>query len=1181
MARHTPMHKSSPATSAAVRGIPALIAVLLSLALVVSGFLTRPASAAEPADPAAAVSVTLGYPDGQPHAGGVTVQPGEAFSGTININTTSTPTKDATNLKVTLRVPKAHISSLKIDDFTDATVGESTQTHTISEVTTEGDDDVITVTWPTFYKGASLSIPFDLTLANGETPDGFVVKPVATITSDQNPTAVTSDPLTITARYPQMTLTKTANGKNADGTTVVGTGYAATTTGSDGTTIKYIDEDSATLVSFSFTTQVQGNRRTLTSATLTDTLPTYTDYKGNTRTAAFDAALNDGWTLSADGKSVSYTKTGKSDSLANEFPTLRLSFPGLVLSSSGTHDGNDYDYATLTNSATVTTTVSDPMEGEKTPTASDSITINVASGGAASVGGGNLWLFSSGMGQSVQGGYVADTTQNKKKNFEWNFDARQESQYSMNGVELHDEAGAGCASGTCGPDKRLKVTALSSISITGLSAAEVVAAIQSVRAYKDDGSYDTYTPSAASSTTASVTFDSGTTYAGFSIIFKPDWLWKPNVHIYVYAASYLRDPSSVHYVENSSTNKISNTGCLKSNSVLESPGTDGKTTETVISTTTSQSTASYTLKKFNEEMHIHLDGGTVTQNTTFMGITSINGVLDAEKTYENPRVVLMLPKGLEWVKYDQTASASGAPVDACNRVVKTSGITTIDNYKGSGRTAVIIPLDESALREIMSGSTDGSAWLEFDLKATKDADPEPNSNVLSAFITADNAPDPGNESGFTDFTSQLPRVAGAGVYPDKYGIGPHTTIAASAGTFTVRSLSGAFYGNQTVKSTSASSQSGINVTRGIDFTYHLTVGNVGGSKISYTRPGVSLIDVLPSRTNGSKFDVRLSSFPTTVPTGYTLLYSTGATDSAEADNPSGADGRLTWQTQAELAAAGKTAADVTAIKMVPIDTSTTIAPDTSLSLDLPVTVPSGETVDAVSASDYEDNTRTGIGLIAYLDAVNSFSYRSWDTSKADDAQLTSAVNWKAANNTYVRLGSVAGFVIKKVDASDTLKTLSGATFSLATASGTSGSTITSDPSSATTGDNGLITFYGLSPADDGTTLTGTLTETAAPANYLKADGLSISVSAFTDTLRMTCTVAGDGDSSSASESGTACSGHGTKTDPFIIADRPVVSSLPSTGGRLGMLVLAVAATFLLALLTTAGCVLLKPRKRKH
>ena len=77
--------------------------------------------------------------------------------------------------------------------------------------------------------------------------------------------------------------------------------------------------------------------RSYRSVVITDTLPTYINYAGQTVTAHFDPAKNPNWTLGADGKTVTLRYDVPNgtphlfDNYRDNLPgysELRLSFPG-------------------------------------------------------------------------------------------------------------------------------------------------------------------------------------------------------------------------------------------------------------------------------------------------------------------------------------------------------------------------------------------------------------------------------------------------------------------------------------------------------------------------------------------------------------------------------------------------------------------------------------------------------------------------------------------------------------------------------------------------------------------------------------------------------------------------------------------------------------------------------------
>ena len=98
----------------------------------------------------------------------------------------------------------------------------------------------------------------------------------------------------------------------------------------------YIDNPEYVLFKFRADFNHEGTwyqrNRLMEKIVVTDTLPTYTDESGNTRTAQFDASKNPGWTDNGDG-TVSYTITAdnmQEDNALNQLEALKLylKFPG-------------------------------------------------------------------------------------------------------------------------------------------------------------------------------------------------------------------------------------------------------------------------------------------------------------------------------------------------------------------------------------------------------------------------------------------------------------------------------------------------------------------------------------------------------------------------------------------------------------------------------------------------------------------------------------------------------------------------------------------------------------------------------------------------------------------------------------------------------------------------------------
>ena len=116
--------------------------------------------------------------------------------------------------------------------------------------------------------------------------------------------------------------------------------------------------------------------RALESYKITDTLPTYTDAKGNQRTAEFRPEENSGWVLSEDGKTVSfnlnerkrvklphgeYLDISSGGDLYEEGVQLNLRFPGAKINSK---TDKEKDRVYYKNSAEISAVPYNPGQGE-------------------------------------------------------------------------------------------------------------------------------------------------------------------------------------------------------------------------------------------------------------------------------------------------------------------------------------------------------------------------------------------------------------------------------------------------------------------------------------------------------------------------------------------------------------------------------------------------------------------------------------------------------------------------------------------------------------------------------------------------------------------------------------------------------------------------------------------------
>ena len=109
--------------------------------------------------------------------------------------------------------------------------------------------------------------------------------------------------------------------------------------------------------------------RSYRSVIITDTLPTYVNYAGQTVTAHFDPAKNPNWTLSADGKTVTLRYDVPTTGVPHLFDNYRDNLPGyseLRLSFPGAKYLNGSDRVVFENNATLQGLPYNPSAAEDT-----------------------------------------------------------------------------------------------------------------------------------------------------------------------------------------------------------------------------------------------------------------------------------------------------------------------------------------------------------------------------------------------------------------------------------------------------------------------------------------------------------------------------------------------------------------------------------------------------------------------------------------------------------------------------------------------------------------------------------------------------------------------------------------------------------------------------------------------
>lgn len=1125
------------------RSFRTVCGILLTIILFLAGSIVS-ATAEQPdspsaSDPAALVSVRLGYEGDSSHPEGVTLDPGgKPYSGLIRVNAGTHPTKPVKNLKVVLHAPGQYVDSLSVNPSSD-------NTYTVSPQSRQDGDTTITITWPSFNPSTTPNITFTVGFAAGVTPEGTVIHPYVETSSDQNPTPVKSGELTIIAKYPPMTMQKEANGEFADDSLVVGS-----TAGADSACIPEDSTGKNAVIDFTFPVTYEKDKpedkqigRYQSAVTVTDTLPTYTDCSGGMRTASFSGLLNPEWKLSSDGKSATFSHMSPSDQgdmETNNIPALHLTFPGLKLTGHGTSTkpNEPYSFGVVTNHATLTAKTANPSPTElKERTASDSIRIRVATRAAAFETDKLSFHKYTDMAGLFSDHDLSDTLGNKTKSLPWDMQITNNSHTPEGHIVLDDRPGettcqgASSSSLECGLDPRMRFTEITGISIYNgqkqLDAQQTSDAIQSITAYQDDGSTRIYTwPSTGSQ---SITF--GDNVNGITITFKPTWLLQPGGTIDAKLSTKIRDPQTLAWSStDTGKNALFNTGTMSAQPTIRIIDPSGKPVlASAGATRLISSRARYILTQFKESLSIYVSEYRPTEVAPNDPASpdwhfDIKGNLDPGKDYSTLKVVGLLPPGMEWRGWSHVQSAWGASPEEVAGIVDPERIALEQNYKETGWTAVIIPLNQQVAKKFMNGSNH-EAWLEFKAAITTASRPGKGQNTLIGFITADNAPDPGpatllpSQYGSEDYGKDLP-IAGNGVAKDNYHIGPHATIQVGTFSYTV-DLESNLYGYTQIQSGSTTSSTGANIRLNTPFTYHLAIRNIGNIE----RPGLTIFDALPTigskNTDGTTSRVHLNAWPSppygenksdSLANSYTIYYSTTATTTDNAADSS-------WKTQTQMMAAGTSCTDVTAIKLV-ANTGVKTPVNATITLDLPVIVTHDTPKPAIS--DYHNNTN-GPGVIAHVEATNSFNYKTAAGPDPTDPTSGGAVpTWHTSNTVYARLHSYAGFFITARSLTNAALLTNPTDFTITPQSGLQSQTVNFTPG-----------YTGLTASDT----PYTITEKHTPTGYLPVDGLNLTVTNDSSSLIMSCTPAG----------ATPCQGKGTPQSPFILLHALANPPLPMTG----------------------------------
>ena len=1049
---------------------------------------------------AGTLNVSLLYGDQKPqsdHPDGVSYYTHTNMSGYLRLEPSGLET-DLTDVTVTLSIPKQYVEkdSVSIPRFN---TNSSATEYEILPVEEDGENYYARIHFTTYDKTQTLVLPFVLSFLDDVVPDNYKL-PVTASSSAGNTTA----PSIYKPEYKPWEITKFVNSNRYTEFSEDGAEVVVTPLEEGGN--PYLDD--RTYVDFAFI--VNGctregsdlsDWRDACEVTLTDPLPKYTDKDGVEQIAVFDADKNPGWTLSADGASVSrtYTGTKSSDVLTQIYnDELHLRFPGLKFETLA-----DQLIADLDNSVQLTAVPSNAAEGETHPEANDSLRFRLTKDPSAQ-GRFSKWAAK---------GDIYDVNSYKTNPYPWRIILHNDQKKTtpLRHVVIQDrkiiaENGETVLKGL---DEALKFVRLESDRTysklgDGQTFADI---IDKIVAYYTDGTTQTYTITQQDMDARgnfTIDFDENKTCNGYEIIFRDDYAMQYGEGVEFQVYTVYRDPDQTHVPDG--TEKVRYANEARSVNSYQ----NGDQTVFVYLTQEGRYYMLPSAEKLSVEKITRFNAdndrwtgstwegvGGNTVGKTYCYTLRLKGyLLEPEvKQYEDLRVIDLLPDGVHYAKIYmiQQGNTGGPILDGGTKYQP----EIIENYHNSGRTAVIFHLNAENLKKSLDVHT---TYTDIYFGVTIDQDAHPGKVRNYVYAVGDNLEEYQNETGGT---KDIYDLNNNGRTDDMiaYGYSDATIIAAQS-----------IYAEKFIAPEGSSnwSKQGLLVKTGTNFDYLLKITNETKEKYS----GLVVYDTLPrsgdknvfgTQDRSSEFDIHLRG-AITPPEGYSVYYTT---------DPAVYEKSMEEMVQADIWT--DSVSDypaVTAFKIV-AEEGTALNGESEFKVRIPARVQS-QLNDASMAKLHEKTEQDQTtGTATWLEAVNSFGFRTKESPSV-----------KESNTVWARV-PFAGFRVKKVDGTSG-SALSGAEFTLTDAAGKVVATVTS-------GEDGLMQFRELTEG------TYTLTETKVPDGYQDRQ-LSVTVAITQNPVTMEYSVSFDGAYSD------AYTGTGRISDPLCIQNY-TTPMLPETGGK--------------------------------
>ncbi len=1046
------------------------------------------------------------------------------------------------DLKVTLHIPKQYIdkNSLKF-----VKIPQSIE-HEFSEVIEDDDYYNISVTFPNYRQTGQMQYEFDMRFLGGIVPADYDLKIYATISCGE----VTDDTKEniYKPKYELPRFVKYVNTNQYDSMAQDYTRVSAS-----------VDENGMIVDNgyVSFWYKMGGDPITGTDGcfyreydkvTLTDILPTYKKYvtdtegkivydeNGNPKTemaiAVFDASVNPGWELSEDKTEVSKVIETEKSCLVPAQPDedgrhwraavdlqkriqeteLKLQFPGCVIDEKA---GDNFLKKDLKNTAKADCHPHNPSEGEKNDVLNDDLIFTLTSQPTGA-----------GFSKYNSANVIMDTQTMRKGLYRWgiNFE-NEESTEPLSNIILKDYE----------LDTRLKIRTLR-LETENKVDYQAKSRIEYIEAITYDGVKDSYTADQFSNPKyeygwghyQELVLEENKEYKEFIIYMKEDYVLELGKKIHIGVYTTFREPDKRHYINEGkdSPENVYHNGAMVEYNVQN-------TNYTIVSGN------QFSLIDTNENIGISKEilGESVELGTKDKyWMISVKGSLADGKDYKDMRIIDLLPEPFQLPKDENGEWKVSYGVGG--NFVRESKV--IENYKNTGRTAVILYLNTNEVKKVLDASDGEKGVCILTLKTEVPMDARVGLFTNEAWLLSD------------DFENVTTQSSGADIY-DLDGDGDKEELIrlAKAGC-TIKAPAG-IYAEKFIAPADKELWRTKDLFLGVGdvFRYKLSVVNAADQAHNQ----LLVYDVLPrigdknisnSGERGSEYTVQLSDKIGPIE-GYKVYYTTSEKvyqysmqdilGSTLATSPVNPDSDVEWLEEENVDA--DTLKQITAFKIV-ADEGTIIPPKGRAEFVIPSKV-----TDILENDSYkilhekQQSTDRESGTATYLISTNSFGY---------------CVGTFSGNNlesNYVRAQiPFAGFVVKKVDASETDKVLSGAEFKLEKlqSADTDGSTELTEETwemvaQNGTDENGILSFRDLTEG------TYRLIETKAPTGYnLNPTPIPVEIHLDRDTMEYKVTIDGNDHA-------------GNSKDPFVITNQ-IFYELPSTGG-MGAEPYAVAGTILM------------------